>query len=154
MLIGFKWILKNQLAGSGRPGLYHEMDDDIRFMKNNGITTVVNLTETGLDEEVASNGFDVVHFPIPDMGIPMPRPTRQLCLNLKSRMEDGETVLVHCKAGLGRTGTILACLLTEHGRTATEAIKEVRSSINLAIQNRLQEKFISDYEKHKLDEVS
>ena len=37
-------------------------------------------------------------------------------------LDAGGTVYLHCKAGIGRTGTVAACLLVEHGHTAEEAL--------------------------------
>ncbi|MCP4456987.1 MAG: hypothetical protein GY816_03010 [Cytophagales bacterium] len=79
------------------------------------------------------------------MGIPIPKDAHELCADIKSRMDWGENVLVHCKAGLGRTGTILACVLAEFGSKPELAIKEVRKNIRMAIQNVLQENFITHY---------
>ncbi len=151
MITSFNWIIKDKLAGSGKPGLYGEMDDDVRFLKENNFTTIVTLTEDEMNDDFKEHSFEVIHYPIPDMGVPaMPRFAHGICLDLKNKIDEGGTVLLHCKAGLGRTGTILACVLVEFGYAPDKAITEVRSRIKGAIQNELQEGFIHNYHQYHL----
>ena len=55
----------------------------------------------------------------------------------------GESVFVHCKGGLGRAGTVSAWLLTHFGRTAQEAISEVREVRDKALENQGQENWVN-----------
>lgn len=55
--------------------------------------------------------------------------------------EDGRIVL-HCRGGLGRTGTIAARLLVEFGMDPREAIRRVRAARSGAIQTRKQEDYV------------
>jgi len=55
----------------------------------------------------------------------------------------GESVFVHCKGGLGRAGTVSAWLLTHFGRTAQEAISEVREVRDKALETQGQENWVS-----------
>lgn len=144
-MTGFKWIIIDKLAGSGRPGLYKDAQEDILFINEMGFDVVVTLTEDPLEEDFEGQDFELIHFPIADMYIPRLAPTIELCRDLKEKIDAGNNILVHCKAGLGRTGTIQACILIEMGHTAEEAIVEVRKKNNWAIQNTIQEKFIEDY---------
>ena len=59
-------------------------------------------------------GIEVVRFAIEDMGVPKEAERDaywDLILNIADRMRAGETVVVHCRGGLGRTGTVAACVL-------------------------------------------
>jgi protein-tyrosine phosphatase len=58
----------------------------------------------------------------------------------------GDTVVVHCRGGLGRAGTFAACcVVTATGAPAGEAIRAVREARTGAIENEIQEGFIERY---------
>ena len=92
-----------------------------------------------------SSGFEVHHFPIFDMGIPTPRRAADLCRKILLDLERQEPVLLHCKAGLGRTGTMLACSLVSLGDSAQNAVARVRRVSSFYIQNAVQERFVTHY---------
>jgi protein-tyrosine phosphatase len=64
-------------------------------------------------------------WPIPDLGAPDVDGALDLLGQLRSRLAAGETLLVHCGAGIGRAGTIAAGLLITLGYTPDEAIAVV-----------------------------
>ncbi|MBK7462828.1 MAG: dual specificity protein phosphatase family protein [Betaproteobacteria bacterium] len=61
-------------------------------------------------------------------------------------MATGKNVFIHCKGGLGRTGTISACLLIESGMKHLEAIDCVRKARQNTIETAAQEFFVLTYE--------
>ncbi|MDK9695855.1 MAG: phosphatase [Siculibacillus sp.] len=78
--------------------------------------------------EVEAAGLELRHLPISDYGVPDDRFEREWSrARLADRLVAGETVALHCRAGLGRTGTIAARLLIEiSGLDAEAAIATVR----------------------------
>ena len=58
----------------------------------------------------------------------------------------GEVLAVHCLAGLGRTGTVLAAWLIYKGLTAAEALRRVRLVDPQYVQSTEQEEFLQRYE--------
>jgi protein-tyrosine phosphatase len=42
--------------------------------------------------------------------------------SVRQGLAQGEQMYLHCKAGIGRTGTVVACILVDHGFTAEEAL--------------------------------
>ena len=67
-------------------------------------------------EVMAEQGIELIRFPIEDTRVPMDRPALELTLgDLRTRLARGETVAVACRGGLGRTGTVVGCLLRDAG---------------------------------------
>ena len=112
----FSFIVQGKLAGMERPGSYGKLRDDLEFLKMNGVHAIVSLTETPLEKAfVEEFGFKYLHLPIPDFTPPSGEQIEKF-LSFYMRMEsEGHGTLVHCGAGLGRTGTMLACALVERG---------------------------------------
>lgn len=145
MQIAFNWIIKDQLSGGSKPGWYNDIEKDLDYLKDNGISTIVTLTEDPISFDQEKYHLNNIFFPISDMGIPTPRKAFEICSEIVSLIENGEKIYIHCKAGLGRTGTILSCCLVNMGRSSDDAIKEIRQINNAYIQTYVQEKFISHY---------
>ncbi len=143
---GFHWILRGVLGGMQRPGLLVEEEDDLNALQRLGVTMLVTLTEEPYPAaKLAPFGVDAVHFPIRDMGVPSLADARDLCAQLAPRIKRGEPTILHCKAGLGRTGTMLACCLVFGGVEPLRAIHEVRQINPLYIQSQEQLEFISAF---------
>jgi ADP-ribosyl-[dinitrogen reductase] hydrolase len=127
---------------------------DVETVANWGASVVVTLMEAqemdelrvkALPETLKERGIEWVHLPIIDGGVPssrFERKWRQVAPALRERLRHGERFLVHCKGGLGRTGTIAAMLLVEFGVDAEEAIGAVRAARPGAIENEAQENYV------------
>lgn len=85
------------------------------------------------------------HLPIVDASTPdaaFEREWDKVAGGLNARLRNGENVLVHCRGGLGRAGTIAARLLIELGWKPGDAIARVRAVRPGAIETRAQEKYV------------
>lgn len=148
MMDGFYWVVEGALAGCPRPGLRWQgprsTDDgdlggDLSDLRDAGIGAVLSLTETALaPEAVAESGLEVLHIPVPDLHAPSPDQIQAALAFIDRRRSEGQAVAVHCRAGQGRTGTILAAYLIRAGATADEAIRAVRSACPNAIGSESQ----------------
>ena len=94
-----------------------------------------------------SNGLDVLHLPVPDFGVPSdPAEWENGITAVSNSANEGKNVVVHCLAGLGRTGIFMACLAkTTLGLSGDQAIRWVRESIPGALENYNQEEFVINY---------
>jgi atypical dual specificity phosphatase len=69
------------------------------------------------------------------------------CRLVEQAIEEGAGVAIHCRGGLGRTGTGLAATLIWFGDDAAVAIAKVRDAQRQAIQTTAQERFLHDFAK-------
>jgi protein-tyrosine phosphatase len=94
----------------------------------------------------ADLGLEVLHLPIGDKEIPPMDEIQQAVRNCLERAREGARIVVHCRAGLGRTGTILACMAREAlGMSGDQAIAWTRQQIPGAIETYGQVRLILDY---------
>ncbi|MEM9460656.1 MAG: protein-tyrosine phosphatase family protein [Myxococcota bacterium] len=146
----FHWHIPQRLAGMGRPGLMRELDDDLMAIAYAGVTDLVSLTEVPLPtSRLRPFGLAGRHFPIADMGIPGLGETLSLCHDLRRAMDRGRVVAVHCRAGLGRTGLIIASLAVCGGIGAAEAIAQARRIAPGSIQTQEQADFVVQMEARR-----
>lgn len=145
VLSSFKWLIPELLCGSGQPGLLGPLSEDMTWLSETGVQLVVTLTEIPLNPGPEQYGMRGLHFPIPDMGIPTPRQAAQVCREILASMRRAEPVLLHCRAGLGRTGMLLACCLVARGEEPGRAVTLVRETNRNYIQTTAQEKFIDHF---------
>ncbi|HXK20497.1 MAG TPA: protein-tyrosine phosphatase family protein [Polyangiaceae bacterium] len=126
-LPGFQWLVIGKLAGMPRPGLVSDEAGDLAVLQALGIRHLISLTREAVDAaRLSTRGIVGEHFPIAELAtLPMPD-TCDLCRRISAWMDAAEPTVVHCRAGLTRTGTILACVLVTRGLTAERAIQELQ----------------------------
>ena len=151
--VGFIYAPGRTRKGSPSPEWRRDLEADLRALRTeHGVDVLVSLMEpeemaamglSQLSERAAAHGIDWIGFSIPDMGVPEDRAAyRRLLHRLRDLLAAGRVVVLHCLGGLGRSGTVTACLLVELGMTPEEAIAEVRHSRPGAIQTVAQEKLV------------
>ncbi len=146
---GFAWLLPGQLAGTPWPGLLRDVEHDLADLQHVGVSRLVNLTEESMDGTAPDRyGIQLHTLPIPDMGAPSATAAANLCVDIDRWIQAGDVVALHCRAGLGRTGTLLAAywLWRGHGsRTAVEAVDRIRYLNNNMIQSQEQIRFLEAF---------
>ena len=140
----FSWLLKDKLAGSGMPTSVEE----ISWVQKKGVKSIVTMTEQALPaswlEDIA-----YLHVPTEDLTAPEIQKIDATVDYIHDRIKSNEPVMVHCAAGIGRTGTILASYLIKYQNfTAKKAIEKVRLERPGSIQSDSQETAVVFYEKY------
>jgi atypical dual specificity phosphatase len=141
---GFSWVRKPYLAASSLPG----SPEELTWLRQQGIDIVLTLTEYPMPRKwIDDSGLMNVHIPIPDMGIPTNQETEKALSTIEKAKHGQMGVLVHCMAGKGRTGTILACQLVREGLSAEEAINVIRMTRPGSIETDHQARYVRDFAK-------
>jgi ADP-ribosyl-[dinitrogen reductase] hydrolase len=131
-----------------------DLDIDLDAIRHWGAAAVVTLAEdhelsalkvSDLGQKVRERHMAWYHMPIEDAAIPSPEfevHWAAVSDSFRARLRDGFNVLVHCKGGLGRAGTIAARLLVELGLSPRNAIGGVRQARPGAIETAEQEQYV------------
>ena len=139
----FSWLIDGKLAGSAIP----TSKDEIKWVQEQGVKSIVTIREEPLADEWIKD-VNYLHVMSNDMGVPEFDDLIHTVDFIHRRITHNEFVLVHCLAGLGRTGTVLACYLVKYqNMTADEATQKVREERPGSIQSYPQEEIIFRFEK-------
>jgi hypothetical protein len=136
------WLIPEKLAKSYIPD-----SADILEWHSAGIRSVVNLLEEYYDDvtqQELRHGFAVLHSPIPDMCAPPLDQLQMIVQWIDQEIGAGRKVLVHCFAGIGRTGIILAAYLMHTGVPMHDALRKILS-VGSEPQTREQRDILEDF---------
>ncbi len=143
----FTVIVPDRLAVMNRPGMYGNLRDDLIFLRGQGVGAIVSLTTTPLDAgELGVAEIAYLHEPVSDFTPPTPTQIARIIEFTRAQHKEfGCSVLVHCGAGLGRSGTVAACYLVHTGMDATKAIARVRELRPFSVETAEQEESVAAY---------
>lgn len=133
-----------------------DLDKDLTRLRDHyGAKVVVSLIEEfemrrasipGLFQAVSAAGMRSLWHPIEDGSTPHdPADVVPLIREMLAHLAAGDTVVVHCMGGLGRAGTISACVLAARGLESAEAVATVRAARQGALENETQVEFVSAF---------
>ncbi|NNE83923.1 MAG: tyrosine protein phosphatase [Alphaproteobacteria bacterium] len=152
------------LVSSSLPGTLYLMpkpseewlEEDIDHYRSVGVDVVVSLleqdeaSELGLENEdqvCQRLQIDFVQYSVRDRGLPEIEAFKHLSQRLASDLRQGRNVAVHCRAGIGRSGILVCCLLQHFGHSPEAAIEIASLARGVRVPDTdEQRKFIVNYE--------
>jgi rhodanese/phosphatase family protein len=139
---GFVWVEKGRLAASGYPSSRGQVE----WLIAQGIGSILTLTPDPLPPEYTEGlPLELGHVPMQDHGPPRAASLDEAVSFIKESERSGRAVVVHCLAGEGRTGCVLAAYeIKVKGMGAAEALESIRQ-VKPEFVERSQEKAVFDY---------
>jgi atypical dual specificity phosphatase len=143
---GFTWVEQPLLAAMGRP----ESVEELQWLRQQGIEILISLTEDAPRRQwVNEAGLMLVHVPVVDMEAPTQDDLDKCVAVIERAHQRKMGVAVHCGAGLGRTGVILACYFASKDLGAKNAIARVRRLRPGSIETADQEEAVSEFARRR-----
>jgi polymorphic toxin system DSP-PTPase phosphatase-like protein len=151
------WVIPGVLAGMPMPFIQPERrlnrggeltayDDDLLVLHSAGVGAVVSLLNIPSDKPIyESAGFLFLCLPVPDGGSPTMEQAAEFVRFVDQQRAVQRPVAVHCEAGFGRTGTMLAMYLISLGESAETAIRRIRAVERVAVETQRQIQFLEQY---------
>ena len=142
----FSWVIEGKLAGSGLP----VTENEFKWVADKGIKSIVTVREVPLPSEWFDGGdIDYVHLRVEDFGAPTVEEIDEAVNFIDKKIRNNRPVLVHCAAGKGRTGAVLAAYIVKRQKlSAKQAIEKIRILRPGSVQSIIQETALSMYEKY------
>jgi protein-tyrosine phosphatase len=147
---------QGKLALAARPRGGDWLADEIGAWQKDGIATIVSLLErqeeldldlTAERDQVEKHGMKFLSFAIPDRDVPASQAGLGKTLDIMHReLIAGNSVVLHCRQGVGRTGLVAACLLISDGLGPQEAIERLTSARGVEVpETAKQRRWIIDF---------
>lgn len=149
-LRNFSHLIDGQLCGLAHPGRGAELESSLDDLRAAGVTVLVSLDEVGVVGETAqAHGIGHRHIPVVDFGAPTLAQADEFVRAVDEELGRGGQVAVHCQAGIGRTGTMLAAYLIAHGSSVEAATDEVHGRRGHGVESNSQLRFLEEYAAHR-----
>lgn len=161
LLTEFPFHLAGKVFRSPTPGsrMFDPENKVLGLFKEKGINTVVVLNDE--DEHVRHTGrlllkryrqagYRIIYAPIPDFSAPESGYWDEAIAETIQAIQNGENVVIHCHAGIGRTGIFVALMASQLlDLDGEQAVAWVRQTVPYAIDTQYQRSFVLDEIKRK-----
>jgi atypical dual specificity phosphatase len=139
----FDWLIPQRLAACVNPSVGHQAAHQLQVGR---IGVLINMHERPDEPQlIARLRLETVHLPVPGSCAPTQEQLERGVLVITDALERGDRVAVHCGAGLGRAGALLAAYLVSQGYAADEAMQCVRAARPGSIETLEQEQAVHDF---------
>ncbi len=136
---------------------WRDLEADARRLREHwGIDALLLLVEdhelemTGVPDIVGTmerHDIEVLRHPVRDLNVPAdPLAYRATLDRVRQRVRGGQSVVVACRGGLGRTGTAVGCILREGGLSGPDAVRLTREARRNTIERGTQVVFVESWE--------
>jgi len=139
-----------RLAILPRPRGWDWLPDDIAAARRDGVDVIVSaLTEAeshelGLSDEArycTESRIEFLSFPIEDRSLPDSENTLGAFINsLDELVKQGKSIAIHCRAGIGRSSLLCACLLVRRGVSAESAFQMIETARGCAVPDTAEQR--------------
>ena len=142
-VVNFSWVIPDRLAGCGLP----DVPAAAAALAEMGVRALVSLTpEPPPAAWLAAHGVTGFHVEgVPDRGAPTVAQLATAVDFIERSLAAGQPVAVHCMAGQGRTGAVLAAYLVKQGEPAEQAITRLRAMRANSVESTAQEQAVHAY---------
>jgi protein-tyrosine phosphatase len=139
---GFAWVEKGKLAGSGYPASRAQVE----WLAKAGVRSILSLTEEPLPA-AWTNGLEITmgHVPMADHQPPTIEAMKRGVGFILRQEQEGRPVLVHCLAGEGRTGCVLAAYLIRTRKVGAEQAISTLRELKPSFVEWKQEKAVYEF---------
>ena len=141
---------KGRLGMMARPRGNDWLVDEIQHLKMNEVRIVVSLLEKdetyelGLQHEAAlcsQLAIEFISFPIPDRSIPEDKKGFiNLAWQLLEKLDEGQSIVVHCRMGIGRTALLCAAILVLQGASPATVFEHLSAVRTLEVPDTSEQK--------------
>jgi len=149
----FPNMTKGRIYLGSMPGRKEELDSDEATISAKGITTVIRLTDNKETKSKSKDYYDCIkhdelkwaeiYYPVPDYSAPINMDSYIELIDLIIvKLIAGESIVIHCGAGIGRTATLAVALLLKLQFGLTDA-KMIVSQAGSFPENVEQEAFLA-----------
>ncbi len=145
---GFSWIERPLLSASAMP----YSAEELLWLREQGIDILLSLAEEPpFRRWIDEAGLMLVHVPVVDFESPTSEQFEKCLAVIESAKASAMGVHVHCQAGHGRTGTVIAAFFVSKGMAVRDAIERVRQLRPGSIETQEQEQAVMDLARRQRD---
>ena len=136
------WVLPGRLLAGEHPGgkSREQTRQRLKQLLDAGVECFIDLTlpaELPPYDVDLPLGVEYLRKPIDDHGLPEKREHMEEILDcVHDALQSGRKVYVHCRAGIGRTGTVIGCLLVDRGLEGPDALDELNRRFQQSERSR------------------